>query len=139
MSNPPASIVREHETDIRVRYEETDGQGHVHHSNYINYFEIGRVEMLRASGYGYREFEESGLMLVIVNVQCDYFLPAKFDDLLRLKTTVARAKGVRIEHHYEIFRGEDLLVSGQTVVACVDHSGKPKRLPKWFAIGSAPE
>ena len=56
----PNKVLREHEIQIRVRYQETDAQGHVHHANYLNYFELGRVEMLRASGYSYREFEESG-------------------------------------------------------------------------------
>ncbi len=132
MVNPIPSIKRQTETEIRVRYQETDAQGHVHHANYINYFEIGRVEMLRDSGISYREFEESGLMLVIVNLKCDYFLPAHYDDLLVLRTRLIRAKGVRIQHGYEIFRGDDLLVSGESVVACVDANGKPKALPTWL-------
>ena len=132
MVNPIPNLKKQHETQIRVRYQETDAQGHVHHANYINYFEIGRVEMLRDSGVSYREFEESGLMLVIVNVTCDYFLPAQYDDLLTLKTTLVKAKGVRIRHAYEIQRGEDVIANGESVVACVSHDGKPTALPKWL-------
>ena len=134
MVNPTPEIKRLHETEIRVRYQETDAQGHVHHANYINYFEIGRVEMLRDGGVSYREFEESGLMLVIVSLKCDYFKPALYDDLLKLRTSVVKAKGVRIQHAYEIYRSNELIVKGETVVACVDHSGKPKALPKWLRL-----
>ena len=134
MVNPNPNIQRQHETTIRVRYQETDAQGHVHHANYINYFEIGRVEMLRDGGISYREFEESGLMLVIVNLKCDYFKPAVYDDLLKLRTSVVKAKGVRIQHSYEIFRDDDLIVKGETIVACVDHKGKPKALPIWLRM-----
>ena len=136
VANQPYNVQRQHQTQIRVRYQETDGQGHVHNSNYLNYFEIGRVEMLRTSGFGYREFEDSGLMLVIVNINCDYYLPAKFDDLLTITTTVVKAKGVRIFHQYEITRDDEMLVQGTSIVACVDRAGKPKPLPKWLRFES---
>ena len=127
-------IPRFHETQVRVRFQETDAQGRAHHANYINYFEIGRVEMLRASGRTYRQLEESGVMLVVTDVQCKYIMPAVYDDLLTIKTTIARAKGVRIQHGYQITRGEELLVEGQTTVACVDRSGKVTRLPDWLRL-----
>ena len=130
--NTPGKVPRIHEATIRVRYQETDAQGRVHHANYINYFEIGRVEMLRASGTTYRELEQSGHMLVVTDLQCKYLLPAYFDDTLRLVTTIIQAKGVRIRHRYEIFRDKELLVVGETTVACIDPDGKPKRLPKWL-------
>jgi acyl-CoA thioester hydrolase len=119
--------------EIRVRYQETDGQGRVHHANYLTWFELGRVELLRAAGHSYRELENSGIFLVIADVQVRYYLPALFDDVLRLVTTTVKAKGARIEHRYEIFRGEELLVEGATTVACVDRQGRPTRLPKWLA------
>ena len=127
-------IPRNHETQLRVRFQETDAQGRAHHANYINYFEIGRVEMLRASGRTYRELEESGVMLVVTDVQCKYFLPAVYDDLLTIKTTVTRSKGVRVQHHYQIVRGDELLVEGETTVACVDRTGKVTRLPEWLRL-----
>src|SRR6476469_9571913 len=105
-------MLREHEIEIRVRYQETDAQGRVHHANYLTWFELGRVELLRAAGHSYRELESGGIFLVIAEVQVRYYLPALFDDVLRLVTTTMKAKGARIEHQYEIFRGEELLVEG---------------------------
>lgn len=134
MVNTSPQVIRQHQTEIRVRYQETDAQGRVHHANYINYFEIGRVEMLRTSGISYRQFEEMGLMLVVVAVECEFFHPARYDDLLTLRTSVIRAKGVRIRHGYQILLGDDLIASGQTTVACLNRQGKVTRLPKWLQL-----
>ena len=123
-----------HEIQFRVRYQETDGQGWAHHANYLKWFEMGRVELLRAAGYSYRELEEAGTMLVIAEAHCEYFLSAAFDDLLTLRTTTTRAKGARIEHLYELFREEELLARGRTVIACVSKSGKVSRLPKGLRL-----
>jgi len=124
-----------HEIEIRVRYQETDGQGRVHHANYLTWFELGRVELLRAHGHSYRELEAAGILLVVAEVNVKYYLPALFDDLLRLRTTTARAKGARIEHRYEVFRGSDLLAEGTTIVACIDRNGRVARLPPWLRVG----
>lgn len=129
--------LRSHITEIRVRYQETDAQGHAHHTTYINYFEIGRIEMLRAAGYSYRDLEDQGILLVISEVGCQFFAPANYDDLLRMKTTVVRAKGARIRHEYEIHRDDELVVRGFTVVAAVDRTGNVLRLPLWLRLGSA--
>ncbi len=134
MVNPARHVPREQTIEIRVRYQETDAQGHVHHANYINYFEIGRVEMMRSSGISYRQFEESGLMLVVVDVECEYISPANYDDLLTLTTRILRARGVRIQHSYEIKRADTIVVRGQTTVACVDRSGKVTPLPDWLRL-----
>ena len=125
-------MLNEHEIEIRVRYQETDGQGRVHHANYLTWFELARVEMLRAAGHSYRELEDSGVFLVVAEASMRYYLPALFDDLLRLRITTVRAKGARIEHRYEVFRGDELLADGQTTVACVDRTGRVKRLPAWL-------
>lgn len=125
---------RSHEIEIRVRYQETDGQGRVHHGNFPNYFEIGRVELLRAAGHSYRELEEAGVLLVVSELSCRYFQAAFYDDLLRLRTTTVRSKGVRIEHTYEVFRGDDRIADGRTVVACVKPNGSVQRLPEWLRI-----
>lgn len=127
-------MLRSHEIEIRVRYQETDGQGRVHHVNFANYFEIGRVELLRASGHSYRDLEETGVLLVVSELSCRYYLAAYYDDLLRLKTTTVRSRGVRIEHQYEVYRGKDLVVDGRTVVACVRPDGKVQKLPTWLRI-----
>ncbi len=127
-------MIQEHEIEFRVRYQETDAQGRVHHANYLSYFEQGRVELLRAAGFSYRELEEQGIMLVVAEASCRYFQGARYDDLLRLKTTTVRCKGVRIEHRYELFLDDELIAEGRTVVACVDRSGKVCRLPDWLRI-----
>jgi len=121
-----------HEVEIRVRYSETDAQGVVHHANYANYFEIGRVELLRAAGESYRGWEENGIRLVVTSLHCEYLLPAHYDDVLRLVTTTLRAKGGRIVHGYELFRDQDLIARGETTVACISHEGKVRRLPAWL-------
>ncbi len=127
-------IPREHEIEIRVRYQETDAQGRVHHANYINYFEIGRIEMLRAGGVDYRKLEEDGLMLVVADVKCKYHIGAKYDDLLRLKTRVVRAKGVRVYHKYELSIGDELVCEGETTVAAINSQGEVVRLPDWLQL-----
>jgi len=127
-------VPREHELQIRVRYQETDGQGRVHHTNYINYFEIARTEMLRQSGRSYRDLESEGIMLVVTSVTCNYAQGANYDDLLTIKTKVTKAKGVRIHHHYEITNDEGLVAQGSTVVAAINKEGKVVRLPKWLQL-----
>ncbi len=127
-------MLRHHEIEIRVRYYETDAQGRVHHASYLNYFEAGRVELLRAAGFSYRQLEEEGTLLVVSEISCKYFLPAFYDDLLRLRTTTVRAKGVRIAHDYQLFRAADLLAEGRSIVACVDRSGNVCRLPEWLCM-----
>ncbi len=131
---PGSEIPTEHEMEIRVRYRETDAQGHVHHSNYLNYFEIARAEMLRESGFSYRELEDSGVVLVVVKAICEYRRGAKYDDLLTIRTRLARSKGARIVHRYEILRGDDVVCTGETTVASTTREGKVARLPKWLCI-----
>lgn len=134
--NPPISVPREHQTEIRVRYQETDAQGRVHHANYVKYFEIGRVEMLRASGVTYRELEETGLLLVVVDLKCQFFAGARYDDLLLLTTRIKRSRGVRIQHTYDLTLDGELIVSGETTVAAVDPEGNVIRLPQWLRLDS---
>jgi acyl-CoA thioester hydrolase len=123
-----------HDIEIRVRYQETDGQGRVHHANYLTWFELGRVELLRAAGHSYRELEEAGIYLVVAEVAVQYHLPALFDDVLTLRTTTVKAKGARIEHRYQVLRGQDVLAEGTTTVACINRSGRVSRLPAWLLL-----
>jgi acyl-CoA thioester hydrolase len=122
-------MLTEHEIEIRVRYQETDAQGRLHHANYFTYFELGRTELLRAAGYNYRQLEAEGWMLVVSEVACQYYLPACYDDLLRLRTTVVEARGARAVNKYLVFRGEILLAEGRSVVACINREGRVTRLP----------
>jgi acyl-CoA thioester hydrolase len=128
------STLRTATIDIRVRYQETDAQGRLHHANYINYFEVGRVELMRSAGRTYRELEEEGILLVVVELSCRYFLPASYDDLLQLTTTTVRAKGARVEHEYRLCRGADLLADGRSIVGCIDTTGRARRLPEWLQL-----
>jgi acyl-CoA thioester hydrolase len=117
------------EITIRVRYAETDRMGFLHHANYLIYFEQGRTELLRAQGLAYRDLEDQGSLLVLTKVQVRYRAPARYDDVLTLRTTVLRTTLVKIEHRYELFRGADLLAEGETTLACIDRSGKVQPLP----------
>jgi len=121
-----------HEIEIRVRYQETDGQRRLHHANYFTYFEMGRTEMLRARGATYRQFEDAGLMMVVSEATCRYRAPAAYDDLLTLRTWVEQMGGASIKHGYEVIREGVIIATGVTVVVCVDTEGKVRRLPDWL-------
>ncbi len=127
--NAGSSLPQSHEIEFRVRYQETDAQGRVHHSNYANWFEIGRTELVRAGGRSYRDIETAGVMLVVTDLRCQFFRGAQYDDLIRLKTTVVKAKGVRIVNRYEVYTGDTLLAEGETTVAAINSDGKVVRLP----------
>jgi acyl-CoA thioester hydrolase len=118
-----------HETTIRVRYAETDRMGLLHHANYFIYFETARTEMLRQRGVSYREVEDSGHYLVIVELACKFKRPAYYDDLLTIRTTLARVTHVKIVHHYQVLRDGILLAEGHSTLACVDREGRPQALP----------
>jgi acyl-CoA thioester hydrolase len=121
-----------HEMEIRVRYQETDGQRRLHHANYLTYFEMGRTEMLRAHGHTYRAFEDAGLFMVVADVSCKYHAPAEYDDLLILRTRVEKVGAAHIRHAYEVIRGTTIVATGTTTVVCVDTEGKVRRLPDWM-------
>jgi len=119
-----------HEISIRVRYAETDRMGLLHHANYFVYFEMGRTELLRARGLSYRDVEDAGHLLVIIDLGCKYRRPARYDDLLTLRTTVDRVTHVKIVHRYELLRDGELLAEGHSTLACVDRQGRPQPLPE---------
>jgi acyl-CoA thioester hydrolase len=118
------------EITIRVRYAEVDRMGLLHHANYIVYFETGRTELLRSRGFSYREIEDAGHFLVIVDVGCKFKRPAYYDDLLTLHTIVERITHVKIVHRYELRREGVLLAEGHSTLACVDREGRPQPLPE---------
>ena len=122
-------MLHSHEIEIRVRYQETDAQGRVHHANFLTYFELGRTELLRAAGYTYRRIEEEGWMLVVSELTCKYYLPAVYDDLLRLRTIMVEARGARAVNKYEVYRDNNLLAEGHSVCACLNRQGRVTRLP----------
>jgi len=106
------------EATLRVRYAETDQMGVVYHSNYIVWFEVGRVEMFRQLGFTYSEMEQrEGTRLAVVDVRCRYKIPARYDDLIRIRTRLLNVRGSLVHFAYEILRDEDevLLAEGETV------------------------
>jgi acyl-CoA thioester hydrolase len=122
-------MLREHEIELRVRYQETDPMGFLHHAFYFTYFELGRTELLRASGGNYRRMEEEGLLVVVVRAECRFHRPARYDDVLRLRTTILRVTPAKIEHEYRLFRGQELLAVGNVTLAVIDREGKVQRVP----------
>jgi acyl-CoA thioester hydrolase len=120
----------EHELTIRVRYSETDAQGFVHHSHYLSYFEMGRTELFRAGGGDYRAMEERGLFFVVAQLTCRYHKPARYDDVLKLRTRVSKLSQAKLEHEYRLYRGDELLTTAHSVLACVDREGNIKRIPE---------
>jgi acyl-CoA thioester hydrolase len=120
-----------HETKLRVRYAEIDAQGHVNNAVYLSYFEVGRVEWLRAAGLSYRELEAQGYGIVVVEVLAHYRRAAFFDDELTLRTELADLSRASMRFEYEVSRDGELLVTGHTRHACVDlATGKPIRVPE---------
>jgi acyl-CoA thioester hydrolase len=120
------------EIQIRVRYAETDRMGLLHHANYLIYFEQGRTELLRSLGLTYKELEDQGHLLVLSKVEVRYRSPARYDDLLTLKTTVVRTTAVRIDHRYDLYRDGTLLAEGTSTLACVDRDGRLQALPDFL-------
>lgn len=121
----------EHRHKLRVQYNETDQMGVVHHSNYIHWFEIGRTEMIRQFGISYREIEELGLLLPVIDVHVHYRKPARYDEEILVCTTISKLTPVIMEFSYEIRRDEEkeeLLVSGRTRHMWINKRWKPTRL-----------
>ena len=119
---------------FRVRYAETDQMGVVYYGNYAQYFEMGRTEWLRSLGITYRWMEENGIQLPVLDLQVTYKKPAKYDDLLTIKTTLVKMPTVRIQFYYEIEseKGE-LITSGTTTLAFVDmKTKKPTMAPDYI-------
>ena len=115
-------MITEQEIEIRVRYYETDAMGVLHHANYFAFFELGRTELLRANGLTYREMEASGTFVVVVDIGCRYRRPARYDDVLRLKTTVARVTAARWDTtpSLQAHRGQGLVNLVDSPVDSVD-------------------
>ncbi|TWU57005.1 Acyl-CoA thioester hydrolase YbgC [Rubripirellula tenax] len=122
--------MREHTTQLRVRYDECDPMGLVHHSRYLQYFEIGRTELLRASGGRYRSMEEAGQFVVVVRVDCRYRSSAKYDDLIDIHTRIAKVTAAKIIHDYSITRDGTALVEATVTLGVIDRDGKLQRVPE---------
>jgi len=119
-------------TQVTVRYAETDMMGIVYHANYLPWFEIGRTTLLKEQGFSYRELEASGYRLPILEISAKYRRPALYDDTITIVTTITEKPSLRIKISYEVFRGDELLMTGQSQNAFVDMQGMPTRPPEAF-------
>jgi len=122
------------QTQIRVRYGETDQMGFVYHANYASYFEVGRTEWLREYGITYKSMEETGVMLPVISLEIKYKNSAKYDDLLTIKTSIKKLPSARIEFDYELVNESgDLLATGSTDLVFIDMKrNRPMRCPDYL-------
>jgi acyl-CoA thioester hydrolase len=123
------------ETTVRVRYVETDQMGVVHHGNYFTWFEIGRVELCRQLGFEYKKMEsEDDSLIVVAEAQCRYKKPARFDDLLAIRTRVTQSQRRTLRFGYEVIHqgSGEVLATGETMHVICDSRGRPKSLPEKY-------
>ncbi len=122
------------ETQLRVRYSETDQMGFVYYGNYPQYFEVGRADAMRQMGMTYKLMEEKGVVMPIASMQIKYIRPAHYDDLLTIKTMVPEMPSSRMYFDYEVYNEEGtLLCKGNTVLAFLNkETGRPCPAPGWF-------
>ena len=123
------------ETRVRVRYAETDQMGVVYHSNYLIWFEVGRVEFIRHLGLNYKQMEEEGCGIAVVDVHARFKAPARYDDELIIETRLLAARGAVVKFGYRILRVGDgaLLCEGETMHVCVGKDMKKMCLPPKYA------
>jgi acyl-CoA thioester hydrolase len=122
-----------YDVKIRTRYGETDKMGVIYHANYINYYEIARTEMLRSTGgYSYREMEEDGIMMPVVEIQSKYILPAYYDEMLTVRVIIKEMPTAKMTFFYEVFNEkQELLNTGMSVLVFMNaKTRRPCRPPQ---------
>jgi len=119
-------------TTLRVRYAETDQMGVVYYANYLVWFEVARTDLLRSVGWTYREMEEMGVALPVIEAHCRYRRPARYDEEMQIRTEVIVTSPVRMEFQYEVTaKGRpEVVATGRTAHAAVGRDGRPCRLPE---------
>jgi len=119
-------------TQVRVRYAETDKMGYVYYGNYAMYYEVGRVEALRKIGFVYRDLEEMGILMPVIESKIKYLKPAFYDELLTINVTIPQLPGVKIIFTYEITNEQDVLINtGETSLVFIDaETSKLTRMPE---------
>jgi acyl-CoA thioester hydrolase len=134
-----------HDTTVRVRYAETDQMGVVYHANYFIWFEVGRVELMRALGVEYKKMEkEDDCHIVVADARCRYERSARYDEVLRIRTRISESRNRIVKFAYEVFRDSDgkALASGETTHIICGSNGRPKLLPHKYrdvlAVAGAP-
>jgi acyl-CoA thioester hydrolase len=127
----------DHELDLRVRYAETDQMGVVYHTNYLVWCEIGRTELIRAlSGMSYAALEAEGVALAVAELSIRYHGAARYDNLIRVRTSLTEARSRSVTFDYLITNAEtgERLASAQTVLVSLDPKGRPTRLPERLRV-----
>jgi acyl-CoA thioester hydrolase len=131
-----------HRFVLRVRYGDTDRMGFAYYARYLHWFEIGRAELIRSLGLSYRQVEESGVSLPVVEARCRYFKPARYDDALAIETGVAELRRASVRFAYRVVREEDgvQLARGSTEHCFMSPEGRPIRAPEslWGLLERAP-
>lgn len=127
------SLPQTSRTTIQVRFAETDLMGIVHHANYLVYFEAARVDFIHRRGVSYEEWLKEGVHLPVVEVAIRYKKAARFDEVLTVEATCVELTRVTVKFEYRILRGDDVLVTGSTLLACVGDNIAPKRIPDAIA------
>jgi acyl-CoA thioester hydrolase len=128
-------MLNHHDVTIRVRYAETDQMGVVYHSNYLIWFEVGRVELMRSLGFDYKRMEaEDDTYMVVADAHCRYHYPARYDEVLTVRTRILEAKKRVLKFGYEVFRQQDqkLLATGDTVHVTTSREGCVKHFPEKY-------
>jgi acyl-CoA thioester hydrolase len=122
------------ETTVRVRYGETDQMGFVYYGVYAQYYEVGRVEAIRSLGFSYKDMEQKGVLMPVINLTVNYKKPALYDDEIRIVTTVREMPSVKIQFDYECYnQHNDLLNTGSVTLVFIDREkNKPMKAPEWF-------
>jgi len=119
-----------HTTKIRVRYADTDQMGFMYYGNYAEFYEVGRVEMLRSLGMTYKSMEESGIIMPVTELKCKYIKPALYDEEIAVKVFIDKMPSVRIHFRYELFnQGNELINLGETTLVFIDQKKKKPCLP----------
>jgi acyl-CoA thioester hydrolase len=117
------------EVQIRVRYAECDAMGLLHHAKYLEYLEVSRTELLRASGISYREMESQGFFFVVAKLEIRYKAPIRYDDVVTIHTQVERITRTRVDHSYRITCNGVLRTEATSTLACVNREGRPTLMP----------
>ncbi|MFZ1701682.1 MAG: thioesterase family protein [Pyrinomonadaceae bacterium] len=124
-----------HETEVRVRYAETDAMGIVHHANFLVWFETGRSEFCRARGFSYKEMEEiDDSLMVVAEAYCSYKSPAYYEDIITIRTRITKIRSRTLRFYYEIHRASDdmLIAEGETLHVVTDKQKNVKKLPEIY-------
>lgn len=120
----------EHTTKLRVRYGETDQMGYMYYGNYAEFYEVGRVEMLRSLGMTYSGMEASGIMMPVLELSCKYLKPALYDEEISIKVVMDKMPGVKIHFKYQLYNpNEELINTGETLLVFVNMKTNRPCLP----------